>query len=129
MGYARTRISVFLGLRIHCCPRVHFWSKCSHSVVWFYADGEGQNHLFGSSAEEVSEALTMTTFLDMLNDAPRNRAYRLAIQKAVKGAHHVLDIGYALLSNHSKLVVQRMRLKVFLYFDALLASQCQGTSL
>ncbi|XP_024378297.1 protein arginine N-methyltransferase 7 [Physcomitrium patens] len=74
-------------------------NKLTGQVEWIVVrqddpeDGEGQNHLFGSSAEEVSEALTMTTFLDMLNDAPRNRAYRLAIQKAVKGAHHVLDIG------------------------------------
>ncbi|KAH9543332.1 hypothetical protein CY35_13G059400 [Sphagnum magellanicum] len=40
-----------------------------------------------------SEALAYTTYLDMLNDTARNRAYNLAIQKAVKGAHHVLDIG------------------------------------
>ncbi len=40
-----------------------------------------------------SEALAYTTYLDMLNDTARNRAYNLAIQKAAKGAHHVLDIG------------------------------------
>jgi len=57
------------------------------------ADGEARG---GEFVEEVSEALTMTTYLDMLNDTPRNRAYHLAIEKAVKGAHHVLDIGYAL---------------------------------
>lgn len=62
----------------------HTWLFCS-------ADGE-----FGNPAEEVSEALTMTTYLDMLNDTTRNRAYHLAIQKAVKGARHVLDIGYTL---------------------------------
>lgn len=42
---------------------------------------------------EVSEAFTWTTYLDMLNDTTRNRAYHLAIQKAVRGARHVLDIG------------------------------------
>ena len=45
------------------------------------------------SSGQVSEALTMTTYLDMLNDSTRNRAYNLAIQKAVKGGSHVLDIG------------------------------------
>lgn len=56
-------------------------------------DGEPGDGEFGKSAEEVSEALTMTTYLDMLNDTTRNCAYHRAIQKAVKGAHHVLDIG------------------------------------
>lgn len=63
------------------------------------ADGEGRGGEFGSSAEDVSEALTMTTYLDMLNDTTRNRAYLLAIQKAVKGGHHVLDIGYTSSQN------------------------------
>ncbi|XP_024994592.1 protein arginine N-methyltransferase 7 isoform X2 [Cynara cardunculus var. scolymus] len=37
--------------------------------------------------------LATTSYLDMLNDAPRNRAYRNAIDRTVSKQCHVLDIG------------------------------------
>ncbi|KAI3711061.1 hypothetical protein L2E82_40868 [Cichorium intybus] len=37
--------------------------------------------------------LATTSYLDMLNDAPRNRAYRNAIDRTVSKHCHVLDIG------------------------------------
>ncbi|KAL5700414.1 type III protein arginine methyltransferase [Ranunculus cassubicifolius] len=37
--------------------------------------------------------LSATSYLDMLNDSPRNRAFRLAIEKTVTKPCHVLDIG------------------------------------
>ncbi|KAI3727462.1 hypothetical protein L6452_16076 [Arctium lappa] len=37
--------------------------------------------------------LATTSYLDMLNDAPRNRAYRNAIDRIVSKQCHVLDIG------------------------------------
>lgn len=45
------------------------------------------------SSGHVTEALIMTTCLDMLNDSTNNRAYNLTIQKAMKVASHMLDIG------------------------------------
>ncbi|GKV50153.1 hypothetical protein SLEP1_g56866 [Rubroshorea leprosula] len=44
--------------------------------------------------ESFKEPLLATTsYLDMLNDSSRNRAYRLAIEKTVTKPCHVLDIG------------------------------------
>ncbi|GLT91062.1 hypothetical protein SLE2022_089710 [Rubroshorea leprosula] len=44
--------------------------------------------------ESFKEPLLATTsYLDMLNDSARNRAYRLAIEKTVTKPCHVLDIG------------------------------------
>ncbi|KAJ0636136.1 hypothetical protein HanOQP8_Chr17g0658521 [Helianthus annuus] len=48
--------------------------------------------------EELDDAspkpmLATTSYLDMLNDSPRNRAYRTAIDKTVSKQCHVLDIG------------------------------------
>ncbi|KAD5802468.1 hypothetical protein E3N88_13828 [Mikania micrantha] len=37
--------------------------------------------------------LATTSYLDMLNDSPRNRAYRAAIDRTVSKHRHVLDIG------------------------------------
>ena len=37
--------------------------------------------------------LAMTSYLDMLNDSPRNRAYAEAINKTITAPCHVLDIG------------------------------------
>ncbi|XP_010542205.1 PREDICTED: protein arginine N-methyltransferase 1.6 [Tarenaya hassleriana] len=37
--------------------------------------------------------LDTTSYLDMLNDSPRNRAFRLAIEKTITRPCHVLDIG------------------------------------
>lgn len=38
--------------------------------------------------------LANTSYLDMLNDSYRNRAYRRAIEAAITGPCHVIDIGY-----------------------------------
>lgn len=38
--------------------------------------------------------LATTSYLDMLNDTPRNKAFRQAIEKAITKPCHVLDIGY-----------------------------------
>ncbi|KAI3813061.1 hypothetical protein L1987_17775 [Smallanthus sonchifolius] len=48
--------------------------------------------------EEVDDVspepmLATTSYLDMLNDSPRNRAYRTAIDRTVTKQCHVLDIG------------------------------------
>ncbi|KAF5755258.1 putative methyltransferase [Helianthus annuus] len=48
--------------------------------------------------EELDDAspkpmLATTSYLDMLNDSPRNRVYRTAIDKTVSKQCHVLDIG------------------------------------
>ncbi|KAI3836123.1 hypothetical protein MKX03_028102 [Papaver bracteatum] len=47
------------------------------------------------SEEEVKDEvlLSSTSYLDMLNDSPRNQAYRAAIDKTVTKPCHVLDIG------------------------------------
>lgn len=39
--------------------------------------------------------LATTSYLDMLNDTRRNRAFRQAIDKTVTKPCHVLDIGYS----------------------------------
>lgn len=46
------------------------------------------------SPEETQKPLLATTsYLDMLNDSHRNRAYREAIDKTITRPCHVLDIG------------------------------------
>ncbi|EXC28305.1 hypothetical protein L484_011809 [Morus notabilis] len=44
-------------------------------------------------AQPNSPLLATTSYLDMLNDSPRNRAFRQAIDKAITSPSHVLDIG------------------------------------
>lgn len=39
--------------------------------------------------------LATTSYLDMLNDSTRNRAFREAIEKTITKPCHVLDIGYS----------------------------------
>lgn len=46
--------------------------------------------------------LATTSYLDMLNDSPRNRAFSEAIKKTVTKPCHVLDIGYSLHFNHTQ---------------------------
>ena len=41
--------------------------------------------------------LATTSYLDMLNDSTRNRAFREAIDKTLSKPCHVLDIGYFFL--------------------------------
>ncbi|KAJ0967052.1 hypothetical protein J5N97_023969 [Dioscorea zingiberensis] len=43
--------------------------------------------------EKSKSLLATTSYLDMLNDGRRNRAFRLAIEKTITGPCHVLDIG------------------------------------
>lgn len=57
---------------------------------------EDEDHSF---AEKFNQPLLATTsYLDMLNDSTRNRAYREAIEKTVTKPCHVLDIGYSLIA-------------------------------
>lgn len=44
-------------------------------------------------AQPNSPLLAATSYLDMLNDSPRNRAFRQAIDKTITSPSHVLDIG------------------------------------
>ncbi|KAL3696315.1 hypothetical protein R1sor_010391 [Riccia sorocarpa] len=61
-------------------------------VVTLRLDLEDSNDQCKSTEKEGT--LWQTTYLDMLNDVERNRAYDKAIRKAVsQGARHVLDIG------------------------------------
>lgn len=61
----------------------------SGNFEWIVID-EDDNNL-----EPSQEPLLATTsYLDMLNDSYRNKAYRLAIDKTVIKPCHVLDIGY-----------------------------------
>ncbi|KDP39866.1 hypothetical protein JCGZ_03397 [Jatropha curcas] len=53
-------------------------------------DEEEQEEAFGNSHKNL---LATTSYLDMLNDSPRNRAYREAIDKTITKPCHVLDIG------------------------------------
>ncbi|KAK6935187.1 hypothetical protein RJ641_035342 [Dillenia turbinata] len=46
-----------------------------------------------STSSSKTDHLETTSYLDMLNDSYRNRAYRLAIDKTVTKPCHVLDIG------------------------------------
>lgn len=45
----------------------------------------------------TTDSLAATSYLDMLNDSPRNRAFHNAITNALTAtpSSHVLDIGYA----------------------------------
>ncbi|KAG0484841.1 hypothetical protein HPP92_008920 [Vanilla planifolia] len=48
------------------------------------------------TTEALRWSLSATSYLDMLNDSYRNRAFRLAIERTVTVNCHVLDIGYFL---------------------------------
>ncbi|KAG6509116.1 hypothetical protein ZIOFF_034510 [Zingiber officinale] len=52
--------------------------------------GEGEG---GEGKHGAKCLLATTSYLDMLNDSCRNRAFRAAIEKTIKGPCHVLDIG------------------------------------
>lgn len=52
---------------------------------------EDEEENFGSSHKNL---LATTSYLDMLNDSTRNRAFREAIDKTITKPCHVLDIGY-----------------------------------
>lgn len=59
---------------------------------WVIIDEEDKGgEIFQNSQQPV---LAMTSYLDMLNDSRRNRAYREAIDKTITKPCHVLDIGY-----------------------------------
>lgn len=54
-------------------------------------EGDEGGEIFGSAQQPL---LAATSYLDMLNDSRRNRAYREAIDKTITRPCHVLDIGY-----------------------------------
>ncbi|CAN0842233.1 Protein arginine N-methyltransferase 1.6 [Linum grandiflorum] len=58
---------------------------------WVIID-DGEDQSFGNS-NAAAGLLSTTSYLDMLNDSPRNRAFRQAIDKTVTKPCHVLDIG------------------------------------
>lgn len=59
---------------------------------WFLIEEEEEED---SGKQTTPKALLATTsYLDMLNDTRRNRAFRLAIDKTITKPCHVLDIGY-----------------------------------
>lgn len=49
-----------------------------------------------ASGDSTKQLLANTSYLDMLNDTRRNKAYREAIDKTITKPCHVLDIGYSL---------------------------------
>ncbi|KAL4570936.1 hypothetical protein LXL04_026601 [Taraxacum kok-saghyz] len=57
--------------------------------------GKSEWVVIEEEADDISPKpmLASTCYLDMLNDAPRNRAYRDAIDRSVSKHCHVLDIG------------------------------------
>ncbi|KAJ0236718.1 Protein arginine N-methyltransferase 1.6 [Hirschfeldia incana] len=57
---------------------------------WIVID---ENDQAGAQATSTDGLLATTSYLDMLNDTRRNRAYRLAIEKTITEPCHVLDIG------------------------------------
>ncbi|KAK8934950.1 Protein arginine N-methyltransferase 7 [Platanthera zijinensis] len=54
---------------------------------------EDDAHAEEEAPVAYSSLLASTSYIDMLNDCRRNRAFRLAIQKTVTAPCHVLDIG------------------------------------
>ncbi|CAA7044698.1 unnamed protein product [Microthlaspi erraticum] len=52
-----------------------------------------ENDQAGAPETSTDGLLATTSYLDMLNDSRRNRAYRLAIEKTITEPCHVLDIG------------------------------------
>ncbi|CAF2150718.1 BnaA01g35410D [Brassica napus] len=57
---------------------------------WIVID---ENDEAGAPVTSTDGLLATTSYLDMLNDTRRNRAYRLAIEKTITEPCHVLDIG------------------------------------
>ncbi|CAH8316683.1 unnamed protein product [Eruca vesicaria subsp. sativa] len=57
---------------------------------WIIID---ENDQAGAPVTSTDGLLATTSYLDMLNDTRRNRAYRLAIEKTITEPCHVLDIG------------------------------------
>ncbi|CAH2078865.1 unnamed protein product [Thlaspi arvense] len=52
-----------------------------------------ENDQTGAPETSTDGLLATTSYLDMLNDSRRNRAFRLAIEKTITEPCHVLDIG------------------------------------
>ena len=96
--------------------RTRYWPTCSKgTAVRTMSSGSAQrvfqlklNPVTGNSEwvvidEDRDESfsqnfqqplLATTSYLDMLNDSTRSRAYREAIEKTITKPCHVLDIGY-----------------------------------
>lgn len=59
---------------------------------WVVIDEQDQEEQMPESSQKP--LLATTSYLDMLNDSPRNTAFRQAIDKTISKPCHVLDIGY-----------------------------------
>ena len=62
-----------------------------HSEWVVIEEEDDGGEIFKNSQQPL---LAATSYLDMLNDSGRNRAYREAIDKTITSPCHVLDIGY-----------------------------------
>ncbi|OAY67121.1 Protein arginine N-methyltransferase 7 [Ananas comosus] len=62
---------------------------------WVVVDGDDDDVEEEEKRRTRSSTTTMatTSYLDMLNDAERNRAFRLAVERTISGPCRVLDIG------------------------------------
>uniref|UniRef100_A0A7N0U0Y0 Uncharacterized protein n=1 Tax=Kalanchoe fedtschenkoi TaxID=63787 RepID=A0A7N0U0Y0_KALFE len=67
------------------------------NTEWVVID-EGEEG--GGWEDSRSPLLAKTSYLDMLNDTRRNRAYYEAIKKKITKPCHVLDIGYEMMMLH-----------------------------
>jgi protein arginine N-methyltransferase 7 len=65
---------------------------------WVVIDEQDQEEQLPEYSQKP--LLATTSYLDMLNDSPRNTALRQAIDKTVSKPCHVLDIGYVLPFSH-----------------------------
>ncbi|XP_020584991.1 protein arginine N-methyltransferase 7 [Phalaenopsis equestris] len=60
---------------------------------WIVIDEEDEDSVDVTALSASRSVLAATSYLDMLNDSRRNRAFRLAIEKTITDPCHVLDIG------------------------------------
>lgn len=68
----------------------------------------------GVSENTQKPILATTSYLDMLNDATRNRAFREAIDKTISKPCRVLDIGYFASPVLSLLALKSMKRRWYL---------------
>nr|QEG03054.1 arginine N-methyltransferase 7 isoform X1 [Cymbidium ensifolium] len=60
---------------------------------WIVVNEKDDDDVDETAFSASRSVLAATSYLDMLNDSRRNRAFRLAIEKTITGPCHVLDIG------------------------------------
>ena len=58
---------------------------------WIVIEEQEQEEQISNNSQKP--LLATTSYLDMLNDSPRNKAFRQAIDKTVTQPCHVIDIG------------------------------------